>query len=133
MSSEVLFFALQVLEEVIANRYSELERDSLPALVKETLLVWLKADNFKDLPVFIKNKLATVVVQLFKQTYPQEWPTFFTDILQLLQMPDAVSGADVFVRICVSIDQEVVCKYINREPKELERNSVIVSLAFNCL
>jgi exportin-T len=82
----------------------------------------------KSMPVFLKNKLAHAVVLLMVQQFPREWPTFFDEILLWAQSTgnESTELVDLFLRICLSIDEEVVCLYISRSDEETLRNTNIV-------
>ncbi|KAL7748978.1 pre-tRNA nuclear export protein [Sorochytrium milnesiophthora] len=103
---------------------------------------------------FNKNKLAQVVTLVFVRQYPERWPSFFDELLALLpahlasaasaaslvsaaKTLSAVGGAsvatdtkgarmiDIFLRICLAIDQEVVNLLINREKDAIAHNNHI--------
>ncbi|KAG0367569.1 pre-tRNA nuclear export protein [Gamsiella multidivaricata] len=65
-------------------------------------------------PSYLKNKFAHAVALLFRQTYLKSWTTFFSDMLALITPLPQSSGksnmkmVDLFLRILMSIDEEVV-------------------------
>lgn len=73
---EVRHFALQVVEETIRNRFNTIDKTQQD-LIKQTLWEWVKTSLDSNEKPFIKNKLAQAIVQLFKNQYPENWPTFF--------------------------------------------------------
>jgi exportin-T len=65
-----------------------------------------------SLPPFLRNKLAQTIVAVVKCEYPAVWPSFFRELVAA-----AASGpglADMFVRILVSVDEDVISLDIPR-------------------
>ena len=85
----------------------------------------LLADLFR---IVLKNKYAQVVVLLFSNTYPQDWPDFFDELVALPS--SGLAAVDMFFRICAVIDEEIVCKYVLRSQIEVARNTLIVGAIF---
>lgn len=54
----------------------------------------------------VKNKFAQVLVLLFHLEYPEGWPTFFSELLELLSVGPVM--VDMFLRIIETIDRLVV-------------------------
>ena len=80
-------------------------------------------------PSFLKNKLAHLLVTLVRRQYPNEWPTFFHELLAMLGgNGESTAMIDLYLRICVSLDQEVVCRYIHRNADEMNVNTTIVRI-----
>jgi exportin-T len=65
---------------------------------------------------FIRNKAAQIFSLAFVVDYPHKWPIFFNDVLQsfTLGQPAAV---DMYLRILVAIDTEVVDREIIHTPQ----------------
>jgi exportin-T len=130
---EVRFFALQALQESLDSlaRYEQLSPDMRLGL-RKTLMDWISLrfgspnTSASVEPSFLKNKLAHLLVSLVRRQYPNEWPSFFRDLLQLVST-GSVAMLDLYLRICVSLDQEVVCRYIHRTQEDLNLNTMIVS------
>jgi exportin-T len=55
---------------------------------------------------FVKNKLAQVTAQTLALEYPARWPSFFSDLVNLLNL--GAPGVDMFTRVLEAIDEEVV-------------------------
>ena len=73
--------------------------------------------------VFIHNKAAQIFALVFVCDYPKRWPTFFTDLLQTLGMgPRAV---DLYLRVLLAIDCEVVDREVIHSKEEADRNTQI--------
>jgi exportin-T len=125
---EVRYFALQVVEETVRNRTSILDKTQQD-LIKQTLWEWVKTSLDTNEKPFIKNKLAQAIVQIFKIQYPENWPTFFDDLISLVDQsmntPRSDIIVDFFLRICSTIDEEVVSLLINRTDNELQKNTFI--------
>ncbi|KAJ3091721.1 pre-tRNA nuclear export protein [Quaeritorhiza haematococci] len=126
---EVRFFALQVLEDWLRNRYGVFDGQQ-KTILRQTLWEWLARDLNNSEPVFIRNMFAHILVLLLKNEYPHNWPTFFDDLLALLSasspsVPRGTSMVDMFLRISKAIDDEIVCLYIARSAEEGVRNTAI--------
>eukprot|EP01132_Coremiostelium_polycephalum_P004280 gene4280-5354_t len=122
-SIHVKFFCFHVFQDLILHKYEGLQVEEKNRL-KTTLVNWLKTHLVtynEDLA--IKNKYAQIVVLLFKQEYPESWPTFFNEFLSLLQL--GPSAIDIFLRILKAIDEEVVSFDVHRTPAELAHNTLI--------
>ncbi|KAG1441258.1 hypothetical protein G6F56_011565 [Rhizopus delemar] len=77
---------------------------------------------------FIRNKAAQSVTLLFIHVYPTVWPNFFKDMISLAKAPNGGShekAADFFVRLCISIDEEIARLDIPRTRDEVIRNTNI--------
>ena len=71
--------------------------------------------------------MVNILVRLFSQEYLASWPTFFDELLALLsQGPPMV---DLFLRICLTIDEEIVARYILRTDQEASLATQIVTLS----
>jgi len=125
---EVRYFALQVVEETIRSRINILDKTQQD-LIKQTLWEYTKTTLDSNEKPFLKNKLAQTIVQLFKIQYPENWPTFFDDLISLVDQsmnsPRSEIIIDFFLRICSTIDEEVVSLLINRSSNELQKNTFI--------
>jgi exportin-T len=60
---------------------------------------------------------------VFVCDYPKRWPNFFTDLLQTLSLgPHAI---DLYLRVLLAIDSEVVDREILHSKEEADRNTLI--------
>lgn len=78
--------------------------------------------------IVIRNKAAQSLTLLFTHVYPTVWPNFFKDILALVQTPSGSSNekaADFFLRLCISVDEEIARLDIPRNRQEVVRNTNI--------
>ncbi len=72
---------------------------------------------------FIRNKAAQIFALVFVCDYPKRWPNFFTDLLQTLSLgPRAI---DLYLRVLLAIDSEVVDREILHSKEEADRNTLI--------
>jgi len=120
---EVKFFCLLTLQELVEHgRYNSL---SVPEkeLLKASLMRWLTEfllSNGQSEDIAIKNKFAQVLVLVFKIDYPQDWTTFFVQLLSLV--PRGPVMVDMFLRIMKTIDDEIISN-------ELSRNNTNVAIS----
>jgi len=116
------------VEETIRSRINILDKTQQD-LIKQTLWEYTKTTLDSNEKPFLKNKLAQTIVQLFKIQYPENWPTFFDDLISLVDQsmnsPRSEVIIDFFLRICSTIDEEVVSLLINRSTNELQKNTFI--------
>ncbi|KAF2069462.1 hypothetical protein CYY_009217 [Polysphondylium violaceum] len=121
-SIHLKFFCFQIFQDLILHKYSTLTAEESNKL-KAGLINWLKTHlaNGTEDPA-IKNKYSQIVALLFKQEYPEQWPSFFDDYLSLLNLGPSV--IDIFLRICKAIDEQVV-SLAYRSSAELAQNTLI--------
>lgn len=84
--------------------------------------------NMHPFSIVIRNKVAQSLTLLFIHVYPTIWPTFFKDMMALAKAPTGGShekAADFFVRLCISIDEEIARLDIPRTRQEVIRNTNI--------
>lgn len=79
-SDQVQFWCLQTVGEVVGHRYPSMI-DEEKTVIRRSLMLYVR-DIVPKVPQshFIKTKLCTIMVQIIKHDYPQEWPTFFTSV-----------------------------------------------------
>ncbi|KAF9189572.1 pre-tRNA nuclear export protein [Haplosporangium sp. Z 767] len=118
---ETRLFCLQVVEEVLLTRSNTLDESRLNYF-RQTFMDYIRREfvnegldnTLSSEPPYLKNKFAHAVALLFRQTYLKSWPTFFTDMLALIApLPQSAGTSnmkmvDLFLRILMSIDEEVV-------------------------
>ncbi|RIA97435.1 armadillo-type protein [Glomus cerebriforme] len=136
---EARLFALQVLEDVMQNRFSSLGKSQV-VHIQSTLMEFVKreyvigednGDEFSAEPQYLKNKFAHTLTLLFIQMYPSDWYNFFDQFLELLQTNTMngnktnIRAIDIFLRILISIDEEVVNIEIPRGKEQAHRNTAI--------
>ncbi|RHZ76816.1 hypothetical protein Glove_189g18 [Diversispora epigaea] len=135
---ESRLFALQVVEEVLKNRFSSLDASQVHQ-IQSTLMDFVKREyvlggdesEFSTEPQYLKNKFAHTLTLLFVQLYPSSWINFFDEFLALIQTNN-INGnktnmrtIDIFLRVLLAIDEEVASLVVPREKDEVQRNSNI--------
>ena len=61
---------------------------------------------------FLRNKLAQTLVSIVQLEYPTVWPSFFRDLIAAAAQGPGL--ADMFCRILVSIDEDIISLEIPR-------------------
>lgn len=93
----VLMYSLSVFEHLINKRWSGVQQSEKHE-VRNVLSYYLMS-NHQQLPLFIRNKLVKVLVDIGRQDWPHFYPDFFTSIVEVLQQPATTSLGLVMVRI----------------------------------
>ncbi|KAI7907870.1 armadillo-type protein [Cokeromyces recurvatus] len=130
---EARFFSLQVLENTLRNRFDTLDNVAVE-YIQQTMMEYLRRE-FVDNTIsgseeaFIRNKAAQLLTLLFIHVYPTTWPSFFKDIMAVAKTPAGTpsheKAADFFLRLCISIDEEIARLDIPRTREEVIRNTAI--------
>lgn len=81
--------------------------------------------------VDVLNKLASVVVVLLRKSFPDRWPSAFSDLLLLAPMSSLC--LDFFLRILSALDDEVISLEFQRSPEEIALASKIVASSVSLL
>eukprot|EP00249_Psilotum_nudum_P020366 c27671_g3_i1 orf=86-3106(+) len=128
--AEVQFWCLQTLEELIRHRYTVfnlqerlfLQTSLIAAICNYGLDGELSQSGNSTTttlskPVFVRNKLAQVVVVLIYVDYPSGWPSVFLDLLGSLSKGPPV--VDMCFRILNTLDEEVISLDYPRKSDEL--------------
>ncbi|KAG0621103.1 hypothetical protein M758_4G269300 [Ceratodon purpureus] len=115
--AEVQFWCLKTLEEVLQQRYRTLESQER-LFIRSSLMLAFCNFNLDDpsvadpgipmssRPIFVRNKLAQLIVILIYIEYPAEWPGAFLDMLNSLSKGPVV--VDMFIRVLNALDEEVI-------------------------
>ncbi|ORX52334.1 Xpo1-domain-containing protein [Hesseltinella vesiculosa] len=130
--AQARFFALQVLENTLQNRYDTLDASAVE-YIERTMMEYLRREFVENTETdseenYIRNKAAQSLTLLFAHVYPSGWPTFFKDLMALARTSTGSShakAADFFLRLCISIDEEIGRMDIPRHRDELTRNTSI--------
>ena len=64
---------------------------------------------------FLKNKISQIISLAFVVDYPSRWSSFFSDLLQTLNMGSL--AVDMFLRVLLAIDSDVVDRDIVHTPQ----------------
>ncbi|KAF9580942.1 hypothetical protein BGW38_002219, partial [Lunasporangiospora selenospora] len=133
-------FCLQVIEEVLSARSNTLDESRLNYF-RQTFMEYIQREfvnngvdnSLSSEPSYLKNKFAHAVALLFRQTYLKTWTTFFSDMLALIApLPQSTGNSnmkmvDLFLRILMSIDEEVVNTLTSRISSK-EENTLNINL-----
>ncbi|KFM22934.1 Exportin-T [Auxenochlorella protothecoides] len=111
--AEVKFWCLQTLHGLVGERYGELAPDQRDAL-KSALVGTALGDP--GLAPFLRAKLAQVLVGVACREFPSAWPAFFQDLIATL--PAGPPAADLFCRVLVAVDEDVVSLEVPRSAAE---------------
>lgn len=121
---QVQFWCLQTLHEVIRVKYGSMTFEERSFIRKSvfSMACYEAIDDactvrVLDSPAFIKNKLAQILVTLIYFEYPLTWSSAFLDFL-----PRLTKGAmviDMFCRILVALDDELISLDYPRTPEEV--------------
>mmetsp|Transcript_73561 Transcript_73561/g.157660 ORF Transcript_73561/g.157660 Transcript_73561/m.157660 type:complete len:1027 (-) Transcript_73561:37-3117(-) len=116
---EVKFWCLQVVHQKIPTT-PPAERQELRGKV----LSWLRdVAPSKQEEVVVRNKLALVYVGLLKWDYLAGWSSGWRDLLSMLEKgPNLV---DMFLRVLVTFDQEVVSDEVPRTAEDRQHSQLI--------
>ncbi|KAF0551511.1 Xpo1-domain-containing protein [Gigaspora margarita] len=136
-SPEARLFALQVVDEVLKNgsldtpQFLQIRSTLMEFVKREYVLEEVNGVEFSSEPQYLKNKFSHTLTLLFVQLYPSLWPNFFDEFLALLQI-NAINGSktnvrtiDIFLRILLSIDEEVANLSVPRKKEDAQRNTAI--------
>ncbi|CAG8633550.1 24667_t:CDS:10 [Dentiscutata erythropus] len=136
-SPEARLFALQVVDEVLKNgsldtpQFLQIRSTLMEFVKREYVLEEVNGVEFSSEPQYLKNKFSHTLTLLFVQIYLSLWPNFFDEFLALLQI-NAINGSktnvrtiDIFLRILLSIDEEVANLSVPREKEDAQRNTAI--------
>ncbi|KAG4304608.1 hypothetical protein PORY_002001 [Pneumocystis oryctolagi] len=135
ISEQTRLFALQVLGYAVesSNRINDLAPESLD-FIKTQIFNWVtqefspvRTENID--PPFLHNKLSHFFALLFITLYTTSWSSFFVDIFSLIQNPSSQNGksctraAEFYLKILLSINEEIADQHIHREPGQIHRNN----------
>ncbi|KAI8599615.1 armadillo-type protein [Dissophora ornata] len=137
---ETRLFCLQVVEEVLLARSNTLDESRLNYF-RQTFMDYIQREfvnggldnTLSSEPPYLKNKFAHAVALLFRQTYLKSWTTFFSEMLALIAPLPQSSGksnmkmVDLFLRILMSIDEEVV-NTLNSRISSKEENTLNINI-----
>ncbi|XP_071156266.1 exportin-T-like isoform X2 [Mytilus edulis] len=123
-NDHVKFFCLQVIENYLKTGYSQANLDdhqNIKSFIARCLQ--LQGSEGTQDRSFIRNKIGQIISLAFVQDYPHRWPSFFTDLLQTVS-PNHHS-IDIYLRVLLAIDSDVVDREIVHTAEEFQRNTLI--------
>lgn len=90
---ETKYFALQILESVIQTRWKSLpiiQRDGIKGFIVQFILKLSETNEAAQKNALLLHKLNLVLVQIVKQDWPKNWPSFITDIVEASKNSDSI-------------------------------------------
>lgn len=141
---QVALVCLTALGDVVLHWYLALTAEEHVEF-KGALFSYMQSIVGPQTPEAIETRLAVVVVYLFKQDFPQEWPGFFSDLAAAclttpagltaskenpMQLEDAsslpsVDGVRMWLRVLHVIHEEVVSVEVNRSVTDAAHGSLL--------
>ncbi|KAL4226182.1 hypothetical protein ACF0H5_014168 [Mactra antiquata] len=118
-NDNVKFFCLIVIEAYLRTRYKESNQEG-HELIKSLIGSLLHVQAQKQDKGFLRNKVSQIISLAFVIDYPVRWLGFFTDLLHTLSIGHL--AVDMYLRILLQIDSEVVDRDIVHTVQETERN-----------
>ncbi|KAJ3673170.1 hypothetical protein LUZ60_006544 [Juncus effusus] len=116
--SSVLFWCLGSLHDLIASRYSSFPPSSLPSL-RASLLSFSSPLSAPSAPPSLKNKFSQCLTALILIEYPATWPSAFIDLIPNLPSPVGPAASDMFARVLVALDNDLLSQEYPRSAAEL--------------
>ncbi|XP_039253887.1 exportin-1-like [Styela clava] len=83
-NQQTKYYALQILENVIKTRWKVLPRNQCEGIKKYIVALIIKTSSdpgLADKEKTYLGKLNVILVQILKQDWPKNWPTFISDIV----------------------------------------------------
>ncbi|KAI6658071.1 Exportin-1-like isoform X2 [Oopsacas minuta] len=83
-NEQTKYFALQILEGVIKTKWKALPHEQCDGIQKYIVALIIKISSEQpemEKHRFYLNKLNVILVQIVKQEWPKNWPTFISDIV----------------------------------------------------
>ncbi|XP_048129903.1 exportin-T [Rhodamnia argentea] len=117
---QVQFWCLQTLHEAIRVKYSLMSSEEKDLVRKSVFSIACCDEESGGIlagPIFIKNKLAQVIVTLIYFEYPLIWSSVFFDFLAHLSKGGAV--IDMFCRVLNALDDELISLDYPRSNEEV--------------
>ncbi|KAI7842372.1 hypothetical protein COHA_004011 [Chlorella ohadii] len=116
---EVRFWCAQTLSSLARSSYAQLPPEARDQL-KRALVAAGTQPGAAQLPSFLRNKIAQAVVAIAAHEYPDQWPSFFQDLLGTLAQ--GAAAVDLFCRILVSVDQDIISLDVPRSADEAKQS-----------
>ncbi|KAL8603758.1 hypothetical protein ACOMHN_024374 [Nucella lapillus] len=115
------FNFLKVCEHYLVTRYQEADAEQ-QGIMRTFLMTRMQLASAEGVgeSKFMWNKFAQIISLAFVVDYPSRWPTFFQDLLTLVNQGHR--GVDLYLRVLQGIDQEVVDREIVHKESAAARN-----------
>jgi len=118
--AEVKFWCLQTMHAMVCGPTYPALPPSVRDQIKRVLVSTGGGPASSALPSFLRNKVAQTIVAIAAQEYPDEWPTFFQDLLGTLGQ--GVEAVDLFCRILVAVDEDIISLDVPRSADEAKQS-----------
>ncbi|KAJ1561922.1 hypothetical protein HK096_002829 [Nowakowskiella sp. JEL0078] len=108
---QIRYFCLNILVNLLSTSAFASLTESDRRIFQSIIWAYL-VDLDTSEPVFIRSKFPLILSLVVRNQYPHEWPSFFDDLLNLLQtstIPNRIDAlTDLFIRISLELDSSVV-------------------------
>ncbi|RXG73630.1 Exportin-T [Armadillidium vulgare] len=124
LDDKAKFVCLQVLEHFAKTSFATATTED-QTLFRQNVFQWMSSICLSSTheKLFIRNKTAQLLSLIFIVDYISRWPTFIDDLLSMQQHgPNAV---DLYLKILLAIDAEVVDRDILHTQAETERSTLL--------
>lgn len=120
-------FALHVLEHYVLTHWSGLPLENQVQLRSELMALLLLQRPAAEEPVFIKEKKVALVAQIAKRQFPQRWPEFLTDLLQVWQ-GGSPAQVELVLMVLRSLAEDCVSSCFNSTIPPARRKDILQGL-----
>lgn len=120
-------FALHVLEHYVLTRWSVLPVEDQVQLRSELVELLLRTDPAAEEPVFLREKKVTLIAQIAKRQFPQRWPDFLPELLQIWQS-GSLQQVELVLMILRSLAEDCVSSCFNSSIPPARRKDILQGL-----
>lgn len=121
-------FALHVLEHYVLTRWSALPPAEQSGLRSELVGLLLRADGKdEEEPVFIREKKVSLIAQMAKRQFPQRWPEFLPELLQIWQ-EGGPQQIELVIMVLRSLAEDCVSSSFNTTIPPARRKDILQGL-----
>lgn len=120
-------FALHVLEHYVLTRWSSLPVAEQAVLRGELVELLLRSSAVDGEPVFIREKKVALVSQMAKRQFPQRWPEFLPELLQIWQM-GTPQQVELVLMVLRSLAEDCVSSSFNTSIPPARRKDILQGL-----
>eukprot|EP01134_Creolimax_fragrantissima_P004329 CFRG4329T1 len=115
----VRFFCLHVIENALKTKFDTQPKEALLP-INDLLMRWLSDKGSKiEAQSYVWNKFAYLFVLLFKRLYVTHANMMMSELIELIAKSRNRSRmADMFIRVCTSIHEDIVTRDISRTSEE---------------
>jgi len=117
-NSETLFWSLNSIVHYVQDSWTTFTPDERGKLREVILRFAMEVVPKVNLPKWVLNKTAVVVVRIFSWEYPEGWPTFFSDVSKFL-ITRNLQAIELFFLVFFIIDEDVVRVRAGQETSQI--------------